>query len=102
MRWLRTILRTAIPETAPEVDLHGTRVPEAISAVEGALRRAEAQGVGEIRIVCGKGLGSRGGVGVLREAVAGWLDAHGYAGRYRRQLARDGRDGAILVRLRDQ
>ncbi len=99
MKWLRTILGIAFPGASPELDLHGMRVPEALAAVEEAVRRAEAEGVSEIRIVCGKGLGSPGGVGVLRTAVAGWLETHGYAGRYRREVDRDGRDGAILVRV---
>jgi len=75
------------------------RVPEALAAVEQALQRAERLGAGQLRIICGKGLGSRGGRGVLREAVAGWLDRHGYRDRYRRDLDRDGRGGALWVDL---
>jgi DNA-nicking Smr family endonuclease len=99
MSWFRRLLGAAFPEAGPEVDLHGLRVPEALAAVEQALGRAETRGALRLRIVCGKGRGSPGGVGVLREAVAGWLDAHGYAGRYQRQVDRDGRDGAIWVDL---
>jgi DNA-nicking Smr family endonuclease len=99
MSWLRRLLRSAFPENCPELDLHGMRVAEALAAVERVLERAEAQGVEEVRIVCGKGRHSPGGVGVLRTAVAGWLDAHGYVGHYRRQVDRDGRDGAIRVTL---
>jgi DNA-nicking Smr family endonuclease len=99
LKWLRNLLSTGFPAPPPEVDLHGLRVPEALETVETALRKAREQGVPEVRIICGKGLGSRGGIGVLREAVAGWLEANGYAGQYRRQVERDGRDGAILVRL---
>lgn len=81
------------------MDLHGLRVPEALEVVGRALQQGEASGASRLRIVCGKGKGTPGGVGVLREAVAGWLDAHGYSGRYRRQVDRDGRDGAIWVEL---
>jgi DNA-nicking Smr family endonuclease len=100
MSWLRRLLHAAFPESDVEIDLHGLRVPEALSLVEQALARAETGGAERVRIVCGKGKGSPGGVGVLREAVAGWLEAHGYSGRYRRQVDRDGRDGAISVQVK--
>ena len=100
MNWLRRVIASAFPASCPELDLHGLRVPEALAEVEGFLARAESQGVGEVRIVCGKGRHSRGGLGVLRTAVPGWLESHGYAGRYRREVDRDGRDGAVRVSLR--
>ncbi|GAB4265211.1 MAG: hypothetical protein Kow0092_17380 [Deferrisomatales bacterium] len=99
MRWLRRLLRAAFPEAGAEVDLHGLRVPEALAEVERALAEAKARGAARVRVVCGKGRGSPAGIGVLRTAVAGWLDAHGYGGRYRRQVDRDGKDGAIWVDL---
>jgi DNA-nicking Smr family endonuclease len=95
--WLRGLVAKAAPESAWEVDLHGLRVPEALEAVARALEAAEARDERRVRIVCGKGRGSPGGVGVLREAVCGWLDAHGYGGRYRRIVDADGRDGSVLV-----
>lgn len=100
MTWLRRLVTSAFPRACPEVDLHGLRVAEALAVTAEALDRAHREGVATLRIVCGKGKGSRGGVGVLREAVPGWLEAHGYAGRYRREVDRDGRDGAIRVDLR--
>lgn len=99
MSWLRRIFRHAFPDTCPEVDLHGLRVPEAIETLREALRVAQERGQPRVRVVCGKGRGSPGGVGVLRRAVAGWLEQHGYSGRYRRQVDRDGRDGALWVDL---
>lgn len=100
MKWLRRLFAAACPEAAPETDLHGLRVPEALAAVRSALAAAQRGGAPRLRIVCGKGRGSPGGKGVLREAVAGWLEANGYAGRYRREVDRDGRDGALSVDLR--
>jgi DNA-nicking Smr family endonuclease len=98
--WLRRLLTAAFPGAAPELDLHGMRVPEALDAVEAALAEVTSGGGKGLRIVCGKGKGSPGGVGVLRSAVAGWLDAHGYEGRYRREVDSDGRDGVLWVELR--
>ncbi|MEW6487901.1 MAG: Smr/MutS family protein [Thermodesulfobacteriota bacterium] len=100
MTWLRRLLSAAWPDRAPEIDLHGLRVPRALDAVRTALAAAQRAGAPRLRIVCGKGRGSPGGKGVLREAVAGWLEANGYAGRYRREVDRDGRDGALSVDLR--
>lgn len=97
MKWLRRLFTAAWPDTAPEIDLHGLRVPEALAAVRNALAAARRAGAPRLRIVCGKGRGSPGGKGVLREAVAGWLEANGYSGRYRREVDRDGRDGALSV-----
>ncbi|MDW7709769.1 MAG: Smr/MutS family protein [Deferrisomatales bacterium] len=99
MTWLRRLLRAAWPDAVPEVDLHGLRVPEALAAVRASLDAAERAGVARLRIVCGKGKGSRGGEGVLRVAVAGWLEANGYEGSFRREMDRDGRDGALVVHL---
>lgn len=99
MKWLRNLTRSAFPAAAPEIDLHGLRVPEALHVVQAALREAECAGAQSLRIVCGKGRGSPGGVGVLRDVVAGWLEVHGYADRFRREVDRDGRDGAIRVHL---
>ncbi len=99
MGWFRRLLRLAFPDACPEVDLHGLRVPEALGALQQALRSAEGRGERRLRVVCGKGRGSPDGIGVLRSAVAGWLEQHGYAGRYRREVDRDGRDGALWVDL---
>ena len=101
MTWLRNLLRAAFPGHHPELDLHGLRVPEALAEVQRFVARAEAQGVSEVRVVCGKGRHSPEGVGVLRTAVVGWLDTHGYRGRYRRDMDRDGLDGALYVRLKN-
>lgn len=99
MTWLRRLLGRAFPDACPEVDLHGLRVPEALEALQAALRAAETSGARRLRVVCGKGKGSPGGVGVLRGAAAGWLEQHGFSGRYRREVDRDGRDGALSVDL---
>ncbi|TLM99861.1 hypothetical protein FDZ71_15180 [bacterium] len=97
MKFLRKIFSAATPGAMPEIDLHGLKVPLALEKVEEAIREVSSKGGGDIRIICGKGKGSRGGMGVLREAVAGWLDAHGLEGKYRRDLESDGLDGAIIL-----
>lgn len=98
MKLVREILKAAFPDKAWEVDLHGLRVPEALDTVERAIKAAKDCGGGRVRIICGKGKGSKGGVGVLREAVGGWLEAHGH-GRFFRNVEGDGLDGSITVEV---
>lgn len=74
---------------------------EALAESERFLREMAARGEREVRIVYGKGRGSPGGVGVLRQAIPAWLEQHG-AGlveRFERALDRDGNDGALRVWL---
>lgn len=98
MSLLRSVMRAAFPEAAWEVDLHGMRVPEALLTVAEAMEAARKAGGGRIRVICGKGRHSAGGVGVLREAVGGWLETHGHGG-FARVVERDGLDGSILVEV---
>lgn len=85
----------------PVLDLHELGVRDAITATERFLADCAADGVTEARIVYGKGHGSPGGRGVLREVIPRWLGAEG-----RRWVASatpepdaSGGDGAIRVRF---
>lgn len=89
---------------APELDLHGLGVRDALAATERFLAEAHAAGVREVRIVYGKGRHSPNGRGVLREVVPRWLATDG-----RRWVARAdpepdarGEDAAMRVRLRER
>ncbi len=97
---LRALLR--LLGIVPTLDLHGLGVREALRATEDFLRAAAAAGEREVRIVYGKGRGSPGGVGVLRQAVPAWLEQNGGAivTRFTRELDADGNDGAMRVELR--
>jgi DNA-nicking Smr family endonuclease len=86
----------------PVLDLHGLGVKEALHGVEIFLRRAQAREEEFVRIVYGKGHGSPGGRGVLRDVVPRWLEREG-AGlvqRFRRLPDASGADGAVLVWLK--
>lgn len=87
---------------APTLDLHGLGVPEALAETERFLRHAQALDAPVVRIVYGKGHGSPGGRGVLREVVPRWLDGEGAAlvVRYQRVPDASGADGAVKVWLR--
>lgn len=88
----------------PTLDLHGYGVRDALAEVEGFLRHARQHGDRCVRIVYGKGHGSPGGRGVLREVVPRWLEREGAAlvERYRRLPDPTGGDGAVEVWLREQ
>jgi DNA-nicking Smr family endonuclease len=97
---LRRLLREVFG-LVPTLDLHGLGVADALAETERFLREMAARGEREVRVVYGKGRGSPGGVGVLRQAIPGWLEQHG-AGlveRFERVIDRDGNDGAMRVWL---
>lgn len=99
MSLLKKLLSAAFPDKTYEIDLHGLRVPEALDRVRDMVAELEKLGGGKVRIICGKGRGSPGGVGVLGEAVCGWLTAHGYGERFHRVMDADGRHGSIMLEL---
>lgn len=73
----------------PEVDLHGLRADEAVSAAERLLQSSFVAGDRVIRLIHGKGEGR------LREALRRWLAAHRLVARSREDAA----GGATLVAL---
>ncbi len=98
---LRATLREFFGIT-PTLDLHGLGVQDAVEQVERFLRQAQANGETVVRIVYGKGRGSPGGRGVLREVIPHWLEHEGAAlvERYERMPDATGADGAAKVWVR--
>ncbi|HVO24475.1 MAG TPA: Smr/MutS family protein [Candidatus Margulisiibacteriota bacterium] len=98
---LRRILREFLGIT-PTLDLHGLSVRDALAETEGFVRHAAALGEPVVRIVYGKGHGSPGGRGVLREVIPRWLERAGaeWVERYQRLPDASGADGAVKVWLR--
>jgi DNA-nicking Smr family endonuclease len=86
----------------PTLDLHGLGVKAALQKTQRYLADAQAHGLGSVKIVTGKGRGSPGGRGVLREAVPNWLDAGGrpYVRRWERCPDASGVDGGVIVWVR--
>ncbi len=85
-----------------KLDLHGMRQEEALRALTGFLRRAQADGAKVAIVVTGKGLSLEEG-GVLRRVVPHWLQSphlrdvvvgFGEAARHH------GGEGALYVRIR--
>jgi DNA-nicking Smr family endonuclease len=86
----------------PTLDLHGLGVKDALRQTEAFLQDAQDRRLGSVRIVYGKGHGSPGGRGVLREVVPRWLENEGrdLVRRYERRPDESGADGAVIVWVR--
>jgi len=87
--------------SVPVLDLHGYGVKDAIAATERFLDETSAAGIKEVRIVYGKGRGSPGGRGVLREVIPRWLATDGtrWVVSATPEADSHGEDGAIRVTL---
>ncbi len=83
-----------------ELDLHGHRVAEAHLALGAFLREAAHQGQRCVRVVHGKGHGSRDGVPVLKGKVRAWLARRSDVIAFCQARPADGGAGALLVLLR--
>ena len=86
--------------TQTEIDLHGHRVDEAREALAEFLRYAVKHGVRCIRVVHGKGLGSKGGQPVLKGKVRVWLAQRDEVIAFCQARATDGGSGALVVLLK--
>lgn len=98
---LRHTIRQFLGVT-PTLDLHGFGVRDALAETERFVRHAQRLGEPVVRIVYGKGHGSPGGRGVLRDVVPRWLEREGaeWVERYQRLPDASGADGAVQVWLR--
>ena len=85
---------------AAEADLHGTRIHEARVLLEEFLRDCRAEGLRCVRVIHGKGLGSRHGHAVLKWEVDGWLRRHDGVMAFCTAQPRDGGTGAVYVLLK--
>ena len=86
----------------PTLDLHGLGVKQALAESERFLAEMSARGERRVRIVFGKGRGSPGGIGVLRQVIPSWLEGSGrrWVERFERQLEASGADGGLVAWLR--
>ena len=98
---VRQTLR-ALLGIVPTLDLHGLGVREAADETARFLRHAHSLGEPVVRIVYGKGHGSPGGRGVLRDVIPRWLEREGgvLVERFERLPDASGADGSVMVWLR--
>ena len=84
-----------------QLDLHGMTRDEARAALTQFLHHALTQGLRCVRVVHGKGLGSKNHLPVLKEKVRRWLMQSGEVLAYVQARAADGGAGAVIVLLRN-
>lgn len=83
-----------------ELDLHGARSDEARERLAAFLRDAHRAGIRCVRIVHGKGLGSKDRKPVLKDKVRRWLVQRDEVIAFCAARASDGGSGALVVLLR--
>ena len=84
---------SAAPRTASELDLRGLRVDEALARVDVSLNNAALDGVGQFRIIHGKGTGA------LRRAIREYLADHTLVASAESDEGAGG-DGVTVVAIR--
>lgn len=82
------------------LDLHGLNRDEATLAVAAFLHQCAARGLRCVRIVHGKGLGSRNREPVLKAKLRNWLPRRQEVLAYCQAPASEGGSGALLVLLK--
>ena len=83
-----------------EADLHGLTVQQAKLALRAFIDESRDRGIGCVRVIHGKGLGSGPGGPVLKMHVQRWLARWDEVLGFVTARARDGGSGAVYVLLR--
>ena len=86
--------------TQDELDLHGLTADAARSALMEFLNRSVRRGLRCLRIIHGKGLGSKNHEPVLKRKLAGWLMQREEILAFCQARRADGGSGAVVVLLR--
>ena len=97
--FFKNLWQSSAPNIVPTLDLHGLSVKSAIAETKAFLETSQRAGIQEVRIVYGKGLGSPGGQGVLRQVIPSWCEKEGsiYVESFQREVDARGGDGSILI-----
>ncbi len=83
-----------------ELDLHGLTRDEARQALATFLAACLADGKRCVRLIHGKGLGSPGGVGILKQLSRGWLAQREEVLAFCQARPHEGGSGALLILMR--
>jgi len=86
--------------TQAELDLHGFTVEEASAMLADFLHQCARRGLRCVRIIHGKGLGSKNREPVLKRKVAGWLMQRDEILAFCQARRAEGGSGAVVVLLR--
>lgn len=83
-----------------QLDLHGLNREQARELLGDFMARCARRGVRCVRIIHGKGLGSRNREPVLKQKVASWLAQRGDVMAFSQARATEGGGGAVVVLLK--
>ncbi len=98
-RQLQRLRRGQLP-IGDELDMHGMTTAVARNAISDFITRCRDQHIRCIRIIHGKGYGSRGDAPVLKNRLNSWLRQHHDVLAFSSTRDRDGGTGAVYVLLR--
>ncbi len=98
-RQLQRLRRGQLP-IGDELDMHGMTTAVARNAISDFITRCRDQHIRCIRIIHGKGYGSRGDAPVLKNRLNSWLRQHHDVLAFSSTRDRDGGAGAVYVLLR--
>lgn len=93
-------LRRGRFEVEADLDLHGRIVADAVAALDHFLADSRRRGRRCVRIVHGKGFGSRNGLPIMKAHVDRWLRARSEVLAFCSATPPDGGTGALYVLLR--
>ena len=93
-------LRRGRLKVEADLDLHGRIVAEAVAALDHFLQDSRRRGRRCVRIVHGKGFGSRSGLPIMKAHVDRWLRARSEVLAFCSATPPDGGTGALYVLLR--
>lgn len=83
-----------------DLDLHGRIVADAVAALDRFLEDSRRRGCRCVRIIHGKGFGSRTGLPIMKAHVDRWLRARSEVLAFCSAIPPDGGTGAVYVLLR--
>ena len=92
-------LRSGVWAVQDQLDLHGLRTDEARELLADFLSAAHRRGLRCVRVIHGKGWGSKNRQPVLKRKVAGWLAQRAPVLAYCEARPNDGGGGAVMVLL---
>jgi DNA mismatch repair protein MutS2 len=100
--FLTKLLKQSSGDVKPTLDLHGLSVKNALLETTEFVAASYRAGLPVVRVVYGKGIGSPGGKGVLREVIPKWCENEGqeWVERFQREVDTKGGDGSILLYLK--
>ncbi len=99
---LKSLWQKSTLDIQPTLDLHGLSVKQAIIETRAFIEASYRAGIPSVRIVYGKGLGSPGGRGVLRDIIPSWCEKDGriWVASFQREVDLKGGDGSVIIFLR--